>query len=162
MGPVSTVKGFRAFLLRGNVVDLAVGVVIGAAFTAIVTSVVNGVINPLVGAFGTTDLANYYTCLKGHCVVDTGAGKVKEGVAVMWGSVAGSALQFLIVAALLYFAVILPMGRLMQRHRAAREAAEESAEAAPRASEEVALLGEIRDLLAGGRELVPGSREPQP
>ncbi|GAA4950031.1 hypothetical protein GCM10023238_15440 [Streptomyces heliomycini] len=63
----SVLQGFKAFLMRGNVVDLAVAVVIGAAFTNIVNAVVKGVINPLVGAFGTQDLDGYSSCLKGPC-----------------------------------------------------------------------------------------------
>ncbi|GAA2743307.1 hypothetical protein GCM10010440_22250 [Kitasatospora cinereorecta] len=59
-------KGFKEFLLRGNVVDLAVAVVIGAAFTNIINAFVKGVINPLVGAFGTKDLSTYRSCLKGR------------------------------------------------------------------------------------------------
>lgn len=60
----SLLGGFKAFLMRGNVIDLAVAVVIGAAFTNIVNSVVKGIINPLVGAFGTKDLESYSSCLK--------------------------------------------------------------------------------------------------
>ncbi|MGW3865461.1 large conductance mechanosensitive channel protein MscL, partial [Streptomyces sp. NPDC005047] len=60
-------QGFKAFLMRGNVIDLAVAVVIGAAFTNIVNSVVKGVINPLIGAFGTQSLDSYSSCLKGPC-----------------------------------------------------------------------------------------------
>lgn len=58
-------KGFKEFLLRGNVVDLAVAVVIGAAFTGIVNAFVKGVINPIVGAFGAKDLASYSLASRG-------------------------------------------------------------------------------------------------
>lgn len=61
---VSVLEGFKAFLMRGNVIDLAVAVVIGAAFTQIVNAVVKGVINLLVGAFGTKNLDSYSSCLK--------------------------------------------------------------------------------------------------
>lgn len=60
-------EGFKAFLMRGNVIDLAVAVVIGTAFTNVVNSVVKGLINPVVGAFGTKDLDRYRSCLDGPC-----------------------------------------------------------------------------------------------
>lgn len=68
-------QGFKAFLMRGNVVDLAVAVVIGAAFTNIVNSVVKGIINPLIGAVGTKNLDSYHSCLKGPC---TGTGTARR------------------------------------------------------------------------------------
>jgi large conductance mechanosensitive channel len=135
--------GFKAFLMRGNVVDLAVAVVIGAAFTNVVNSVVNGVINPVVGAFGTKDLSNYSTCLKAPCkVVD---GHVDGGVDILWGSVLGTALNFLITGAVVYFLMVLPMSRYLAR-RAAKQKEATIAEAAAE-SAEVALLREIRDEL---------------
>src|SRR6185437_755630 len=91
-------QGFKAFLMRGNVVDLAVAVVIGAAFTNIVNSVVKGIINPLVGAFGTKDLDKYRSCLKGPCEYDIKTGTVLKGVPIMWGTVLSSILSFLITA----------------------------------------------------------------
>ena len=72
----SVLAGFKAFLMRGNVVDLAVAVVIGAAFTNIVNSVVKGIINPVVGAFGTKDLESYSSCIKDSCVVVDGEVRV--------------------------------------------------------------------------------------
>lgn len=72
---VSLLEGFKVFLLRGNVIDLAIAVVIGAAFTNIVNAFVKGVIDPLVGAFGTKDLGSYSSCLKGPCVTDPKTGE---------------------------------------------------------------------------------------
>ena len=137
-------KGFKAFLLRGNVLDLAVAVVIGAAFTTVINSVVNGVINPIVGAFGTSDLNDYKSCLKGPCVSDGHGGTT--GIQIAWGSVLGSILQFVITAAVVYFLIVLPAGKLMARF-AARKKLEEDALAAAEITE-LRLLGEIRDLLA--------------
>ncbi len=136
--------GFKEFLMRGNVVDLAVAVVIGAAFTGVVNSVVNGVINPVVGAFGTKDLASYKSCLKGPCGYDS-AGHVTHGVAVLWGSVLGAVLNFLITGAVVYFLMVVPMSRYLAR-RAARRAQQEEEHAEAEATE-VQLLREIRDAL---------------
>lgn len=136
-GVRNTLEGFRGFLMRGNVVDLAVAVVVGAAFTNIVNSVVEGVINPVVGAFGTQDLDAYQSCLRGAC--DRG-----EGIPIRWGSVISASLTFLITAAVVYFLMILPMTRYLER-RAARQPAE------PVAKTDVELLAEIRDELVALR-----------
>ncbi|QKW21233.1 large conductance mechanosensitive channel protein MscL [Kitasatospora sp. NA04385] len=133
-------KGFKEFLLRGNVVDLAVAVVIGAAFTSVVNAFVKGVINPLVGLFGTKDLAAYSSCLKGPCEVDA-AGNVTSGIFILWGSVLSAALSFLITAAVVYFLLILPMNHFMRRRRT------EDEEALDAELKEVELLTEIRDAL---------------
>lgn len=137
-------KGFKQFLLRGNVIDLAVAVVIGAAFTTVINAFVTGVVNPLVGAFGTKDLSSYSSCLKGPCAVDA-AGKVTSGVFILWGSVLSALLTFLITAAVVYFVLIVPAKRLMARYKSP---VEEAAEAEAR---EVMLLTEIRDALVSRR-----------
>lgn len=146
------ISGFKQFLMRGNVVDLAVAVVIGAAFTNIVNSVVNGVINPVVGAFGTKDLSNYRSCLKGPCAMDA-TGKVTQGVYVLWGSVLGAVLNFLITAAVVYFLMVLPMARYLARRaeRLKKEAEEKSEEKAAEEAAEITLLREIRDALVAGQ-----------
>ncbi|MBO1418844.1 large conductance mechanosensitive channel protein MscL [Streptomyces sp. FH025] len=137
-------KGFKEFLLRGNVIDLAVAVVIGAAFTNIVNAFVKGVINPIVGVFGTKDLASYSSCLKGPCEVSA-TGEVTSGILILWGTVLSAALQFLITAAVVYFVLIMPMTKLAARRKSA---AEEEAEAE---AQEVQLLTEIRDALVAAR-----------
>lgn len=136
-------EGFKAFLMRGNVVDLAVAVVIGAAFTNIVNSVVNGVINPVVGAFGTNDLSSYRSCVKHPCLTNS-AGHVVHGVYIQWGSVLSAALNFIITGAVVYFLMVLPMSRYLA-HRAARQRKE--AVEQPQIETEVELLREIRDEL---------------
>ena len=92
----SILQGFKAFLMRGNVVDLAVAVVIGAAFSNIVNSIVKGIINPVVGAIGTKNLDSYYSCIKEPC---KGTGDSATGVRIQWGSVLGATLTFVITAA---------------------------------------------------------------
>jgi large conductance mechanosensitive channel len=136
-------KGFKAFLLRGNVLDLAVAVVIGAALTSVINALVNGVINPIVGAFGTSDLNDYKSCLKGPCSTVNG---VSTGITIAWGSVLAALLQFVITAAVVYFCIVVPAGKMLERYLAKKKVAEEAAAQAE--VTEVALLGEIRDLLA--------------
>jgi large conductance mechanosensitive channel len=135
--------GFKAFLMRGNVIDLAVAVVIGAAFTNIVNSIVKGVINPVVGAFGTKNLDSYTACLKGPCTKN-GSGEVTSGVYIQWGSVLSATLTFLITAAVVYFLMLLPMKRWQDRQAARKPAGQ----AKPT---EVELLEQIRDALVEQR-----------
>ncbi|TXN30998.1 large conductance mechanosensitive channel protein MscL [Lacisediminihabitans profunda] len=132
-------KGFREFILRGNVIDLAVAVVIGAAFTGIVNAIVNSVFNPAIGA-----LFNAKSLEKALPVtIPTADG----GTATMYfGAVIAAVIQFLLVAIVVYFALIVPINYL--KRVSFRKKQEE-----PTADEEVPpteleLLGEIRDLLA--------------
>lgn len=144
----SVMEGFKAFLMRGNVIDLAVAVVIGAAFTAVVNSIVKGLINPIVGAFGTKDLEKYRSCLKAPCETNA-TGEVVHGIPILWGTVLSSVLTFLITAAVVYFLMVLPMSRYLARKAAKEEQAEE--EQAETEAEEIALLREIRDALVTQR-----------
>jgi large conductance mechanosensitive channel len=139
--------GFKAFLIRGNVVDLAVAVVIGAAFTNIVNSLVKGVINPIVGAIGTKNLDSYSSCLKGPC---TGTGDGATGVRILWGSVLGATLSFVITATVVYFLMVLPMSKYLARMEARRKAREGTHEVIE--VTELEVLKEIRDALVAQRE----------
>src|SRR5207302_10885400 len=129
---------FKTFALRGNVVDLAVGVIIGAAFGSIVTSLVNDVIMPVVGAItGGLDFSNYYTSLSSK--VQSGlsyADAKKQGAVLGWGQFLTIALNFVIVAWVLFVAI---KGINKLKHE------EPAAPAGP--PPEVKLLTEIRDLL---------------
>ncbi|MEU9335068.1 large conductance mechanosensitive channel protein MscL [Streptomyces sp. NPDC048290] len=140
--------GFKAFLTRGNVVDLAVAVVIGAAFTSVVNSVVKGVINPLIGAIGTQNLDSYSSCLKGPCE-KAADGTVTSGVMILWGSVLGAALSFVITAAVVYFLMVLPMAKYLARVEARRKAKEGTQEVIE--VTELEVLKEIRDTLLAQR-----------
>lgn len=122
-------KGFKEFLLRGNVVDLAVAVVIGAAFNAVVTGVVDAVINPLISVVFQADSLN------DALVVQIADAQLKFGMLI------GALLNFVIVAAVVYFAFVMPMNKLRSLGKAEDEAAEEATES------EQELLAEIRDLL---------------
>ncbi|MFH8221613.1 large conductance mechanosensitive channel protein MscL [Streptomyces sp. NPDC018057] len=135
-------QGFKAFLMRGNVVDLAVAVVVGAAFSNIVNSVVKGVINPVVGAIGTKNLDHYSSCLSSSCKSD-------DGIQIMWGSVLGATLQFLITAAVVYFLMVLPMAKFLARQKKGKESEEEAPEIIE--STELQVLKQIRDELVSQR-----------
>ncbi|WP_030317591.1 large conductance mechanosensitive channel protein MscL [Streptomyces sp. NRRL B-3229] len=142
-------EGFKAFLMRGNVVDLAVAVVIGAAFTNIVNSVVKGIINPLVGAIGTKNLDHYSSCLSSSC-------KGQQGITILWGSVLGATLSFVITAAVVYFLMVLPMAKYLARVEARQKAKEGTREVIE--VTELEVLKEIRDALVAQRG--SGHREP--
>ena len=132
-------KEFRDFAMRGNVVDLAVGLIIGAAFGAIVTSLVNDMIMPMVGlATGGMDFSSLKYVLK---PADVGAdGKEIAAVAVSYGKFINFVITFLIVAFAM-FLIVRAMNSMKKK-----EAAEPAAPPPP--SPEQKLLGEIRDLLA--------------
>ncbi|MFY9761438.1 MAG: large conductance mechanosensitive channel protein MscL [Xanthobacteraceae bacterium] len=128
---------FKKFAMRGNVVDLAVGVIIGAAFGAIVNSLVADVIMPLIGAVtGGLDFSNYFIPLSAKVTATSLAEAKKQGAVLAWGSFVTLVINFLIIAWVLFLA-IKGINRL--------KAPEPSAAAAP--SKEVQLLTEIRDLL---------------
>ncbi|WP_346322426.1 large conductance mechanosensitive channel protein MscL [Emcibacter sp. SYSU 3D8] len=135
------VKEFREFAVKGNAIDLAVGVVIGAAFGGIVTSLVKDVIMPVAGYLtGGVDFSNYFINLSGG-EYDTLQAATEAGAAtVNWGVFVNTIINFLIVAWAI-FLMIKAMNRMRRK--------EEAAPAAPPApSKEEVLLTEIRDLLA--------------
>jgi large conductance mechanosensitive channel len=130
-------KGFKEFLLRGNVIDLAVAVVVGAAFTGVVNALVDSVLNPAIGAlFQAESLSQLWIV-----TVPSLSGKPAE---IAFGAVVAAVIQFLLVAIVVYFALILPINFLKKR---AFKAKEEGTAPAPAAPNEVDLLIEIRDLL---------------
>lgn len=109
-------KEFRAFVLRGNVVDLAVGVVIGAAFTTIVNSVVSGLLHPMVAIFGDTGLRDLSFSIGTQFEMVNG---VREAVPnkFAYGAVLDALIQFLLIAAAVFFAVVKPLNHLVGRVR---------------------------------------------
>ena len=131
---------FKKFAMRGNVLDLAVGVIIGASFTGIVTSLVNDVIMPPVGlALGGVDFSNFFVVLKGDRAVDTlAAAKAAKDVTLNYGLFVNAVINFIIVAFVL-FLMIRQMNKLV--------APPPAPEAIPAPSEEILLLREIRDSL---------------
>ena len=133
-------EDFKKFVMRGNVVDLAVGVIIGAAFGGIVNSVVTDVLMPLIGAIsGGLDFSNYFFPLSKNVTATSLTEAKKQGAVLAWGNFLTLTINFLIVAGVL-FAIIRLMNRLAKK--------EEAKPAAPSKQEE--LLMEIRDLLKKG------------
>jgi large conductance mechanosensitive channel len=131
---------FKKFAMRGNVIDLAVGVIIGASFTGIVNSLVKDVIMPPIGlALGGVDFANFFFVIKGDRAVDTlTAATAAKDVTINYGLFINAIINFLIVAFVL-FVLIRQMNKLV--------APSPSTEAAPPPTEEILLLREIRDSL---------------
>ncbi|MEV6333547.1 large conductance mechanosensitive channel protein MscL [Nocardia vinacea] len=121
-------KGFKDFLMRGNVIDLAVAVVMGTAFTAVVTAVTKGIVNPLLAVLGKTNELGLGVQLV--------SGKPATFIAI--GPIITALIDFVLVAAVLYFVLMVPMKTLKNRFGTAK-VAEPS---------EIELLIEIRDLLA--------------
>ncbi|WP_439383772.1 large-conductance mechanosensitive channel protein MscL [Amycolatopsis lexingtonensis] len=124
-------KGFKDFLMRGNVVDLAVAVVIGSAFTAIVTAFTNGLIKPLISTIGGTDAAKGL----GYQIFDN-----NEATFLDFGGVINAAINFVLVAAVVYFVIVLPVKHVQERRKRGQEPG-------PAEPTDVELLIEIRDLL---------------
>jgi large conductance mechanosensitive channel len=125
-------KGFKDFLLRGNVVDLAVAVVIGAAFTSIVAAFTTGLIKPLINALGGSDAAQGL----GFKIIGKNPATFMDV-----GLVINAAINFVIVAAIVYFAFVLPVKHIQERRKRGQEAG-------PSEPTDVELLKEIRDLLS--------------
>jgi large conductance mechanosensitive channel len=119
-------KGFRDFILRGNVVDLAVAVVVGAAFTGIVTSFVTNILNPLIAA--TVGKPNF-----GYILVHLGKGEIKIG------DFLNATIYFVIVAAVVYFGVVMPMSWFLQRMKKAEAAAPATTKKCPECLSDIPL-----------------------
>jgi large conductance mechanosensitive channel len=122
-------KEFKAFLMRGNVVDLAVAVVIGAAFSAIVTAIVTGLLTPLIGVIISKDFTEMTFEVNGSVF--------------NYGGVIDAVIKFVAYAAVIFFFVVKPMQTLSARRKAG-----EPTDDTPAPSDEALLLTEIRDLLA--------------
>ncbi|NMO54303.1 large conductance mechanosensitive channel protein MscL [Actinoplanes sp. TBRC 11911] len=130
------VQGFKDFIMRGNVVDLAVGIVVGAAFTGVVTGFTDGFIKPLIQLMG------------GNTSVHAGTFDV-HGAKFDYATFFNAIITFLITAAVLYFLVVYPLNALAERRRRGEEPPPKTP------SEEVALLTEIRDALVRGQSPTP-------
>jgi large conductance mechanosensitive channel len=140
-------KEFKAFIAKGNVMDMAVGIIVGAAFTAIVKSMVDDLINPIIGLIiGGIDFSNLFVVLKGEGDYASLAEAREAGAAVFaYGSFVMAVINFLIIAFVVFMLV-----KLVNRIKEAAEAKEEAVvdeAAAPAGPTEVELLMEIRDAL---------------
>ena len=133
-------KEFREFAMKGNVVDLAVGVIIGGAFGAIVTSLVGDIIMPIIGSIGGLDFSNYFIGLSKAVTATNLADAKKQGAVLAWGNFLTLTIDFLIIAFVL-FIVIRLMNQLKRRD------ADAVTPPPPKPTREEELLTEIRDLL---------------
>ena len=120
-------KGFKEFIARGNVIDLATAVIIGAAFTGLVSAFTNNVVQPLISRIGATPDSDY-----GFLRIPLG-----NDIAIDFNAVISAAINFLIMAAVIYFLIVVPYKKLKERDSKVEE--DET---------ELTLLTEIRDLLA--------------
>lgn len=139
-------KGFRDFILRGNVIDLAVGVVIGAAFTGLVTAFSDAIINPLLNIFGDAEVGEGW-----KIPVIPG----RPETALDLSMLVSAAINFLLIAAVVYFLIVAPMNKLNEMQKRKQGIPEDVA-----APTETELLTEIRDLLAGQSPEQAGSTTP--
>jgi large conductance mechanosensitive channel len=133
---MAMIQGFKEFIMRGNVIDLAVAVVIGAAFTAVVTALVNGIFNPIIAAiFDAKDLE--------ALVIPIGPANLAIGL------VLGAIINFLLIAAIVYFVFVMPINKMKEAQERRRNGGVLPTPDVVTASE-LDLLVEIRDLLAAG------------
>ena len=135
------IEEFKKFALRGNAVDLAIGVIIGAAFGAIVNSLVGDVLTPIIGAItGGIDFSNHFIPLSSKVTADSLAEARKQGAVIAYGNFITLVINFVIIALVLFFVVKL-MNQLL-RSEAAKP---------PAPSKQELLLAEIRDILKSGQ-----------
>ncbi|AQQ14729.1 Large-conductance mechanosensitive channel [Corynebacterium glaucum] len=127
-------QGFKDFIMRGNVIDLAVGVVIGSAFTAVVTAFSDNIINPLISAVGGAD----FSPLGIHVLPGN------EATFIDFGALITAFINFLLIAAVVYFIIVAPMNKLDEAQKRRKGIDPEVEDPT-----ETELLTEIRDLLAG-------------
>lgn len=125
-------KGFRDFILRGNVVDLAVGVMIGAAFGAVVSSLVKDLMTPFIAAIVQQPDFSALTF-------------TVNGSKFLYGDFLNALIAFIIISATIYFFVVMPVNKLMARFKGSPEA--------PKKGEDTRILEEIRDLLKANRSV---------
>lgn len=123
-------KGFKDFLMRGNVIDLAIAVIIGAAFTDIVKAIADHLINPLIATIGGANVDGFGFRLVGS----------NPKTLLDFGSIVTAAINFLIIAGVVYFVIMMPIKKIQERRKRGEEAG-------PAQPTDVELLTEIRDLL---------------
>jgi large conductance mechanosensitive channel len=139
-------KGFRDFIMRGNIVDLAVAVTIGVAFTAVVAAFTSAIIKPILAAFGGANVNGLGFSLRHTAGVPAGsaADVLGKSTFVDISGVLNAAITFLITALVVYFVIVVPMNKINER-RAAKVAAGEAEEVSK--TDDVVLLEQIRDIL---------------
>ena len=140
-------KGFKEFIMRGNVVDLAIAVVIGTAFAAVVSTFVSSIVTPIVNAAGGNNTNGLGFSLKHTSGVPHGSKEDVLGASTFIdiSAIINAIIVFVITAAVVYFIFVVPMNKLQERR--ARKAATGEPDPSPKA-EDIVLLEQIRDLLA--------------
>jgi large conductance mechanosensitive channel len=138
------INGFKAFIVRGNVIDLAVAFVIGAAFTAVVTAIVEGLFTPLIASVFNAD------SLKSSLLVG-----LPGGGSLAFGLVLAAIINFLLIAAVVYFVFVLPINRMKEAQESRRAALAPAGTGTAAPLTELELLAEIRDLLAAEAPKAP-------
>ena len=154
------IREFRDFIAKGNVMDLAVGIIIGAAFTAIVNSLVADIINPIIGLIiGGVDFSNLYYVMSGNVPEGAGIQTAKDsGAAVFaYGSFITAVINFLIIA-FVVFLLVKAVNRI--KERAVRKG--EEVPSAPTGPTQEELLTDIRNLLASGNANIPPANAASP
>ena len=144
-GTAIVIQEFKDFIAKGNVMDMAVGIIIGAAFTAIVSSLVKDIINPIVGLFtGGVDFTNNYAVLSGDVPVDASLEQAREvGASVFaYGAFSMAVINFFIIAFVVFMLV-----KMVNRVKAAAEKPDEVAPEVKSGPSQVDVLLEIRDAL---------------
>ncbi len=140
------VHDFESFIMRGNVVDLAVGIIVGAAFTSVVKSLVNDIFNPIIGLFlGGVDFSNFFITLKGPHVKTLAEAQRLGAVTINFGLFLNTIIQFLIIG-FVVFLIVRVLNDIYARIKVQQQAKEEAKAAQP--SKQEILLQEIRDILA--------------
>ncbi|SMD14414.1 large conductance mechanosensitive channel protein MscL [Kibdelosporangium aridum] len=135
-------KGFKDFIMRGNVLELAVAVVMGTAFTAVVTAVVNNVLNPLIASIGGANVTGLaWTIVGGN-----------EKSTMDFAAVITAVVNFILIAVVVYFVLVLPMKKIQERRKRGEETG-------PSEPTQVELLIEIRDLLQSQGQAGPDQEQ---
>jgi large conductance mechanosensitive channel len=134
------IQEFKRFLARGNVIDLAVAVVIGAAFTTVVNAIVDNLISPILGLLGGADFSDLVITLRSASATD-------PAIVLGYGAIITALINFLLVAAAVFFLIVKPINAMAERRRRGEEAPEDT----PAPSDEALLLTEIRDVLKAQR-----------
>ena len=138
------IQEFKDFIAKGNVMDMAVGIIIGAAFTAIVTSLVGDLIQPIIGlVLGGVDFTNYFITLDGGEYATLAVAEEAGAATLNYGNFITALINFLIIAWVVFMLV-----KGVNKAKAATEAPAEPEEEAPKGPTQEELLSEIRDLLA--------------
>ncbi|WP_156755773.1 large conductance mechanosensitive channel protein MscL [Actinokineospora pegani] len=142
---MSVLKGFKDFLMRGNVVELSIAVIIGTAFTDVVTTVTSNLMQPLINSVGGTHFADGL----GFKIITS-----NDKTFLDFAAVINAVINFVLVAAVVYFLIVTPMKRLQERRRRGEEPG-------PAQPTDVELLTEIRDLLRQQTATAPGAQTTQ-